>query len=103
MKILLHSQQLFQIMELKKKKKTNSPKKTPQGYVITDEVTCSCPGKNVTSMAQNFASEFTILVWKSWMDFKKEHASKKKKSNTTQISEKDYLVIVSISNEMVLT
>ena len=27
------------------------------------------------------------------MDFKKEHASKKKKSNTTQISEKDYLVI----------
>lgn len=49
MKILLHSQQLFQIMELKKKK--NSPKKTPQGYVITDEVTCCCPGKNVTGMA----------------------------------------------------
>ena len=92
MKILLHSQPLFQIMELKKKKKT-SPKKTHQGYVITDEITCYYPGKNVTSMAQNFASEFTILVWKSWMDFKKEHASKKKKSNTTQISEKDYLVI----------
>lgn len=92
MKILLHSQQLFQIMELKKKKKP-SPKKTHQGYVITDEVICYCPGKNVTSMAQNFASEFTILVWKCWMDFKKEHASKKKNSNTIQIPEKDYLVL----------
>ena len=60
MKILLHSQPLFQIMELKKKK--TSPKKTHQGYVITDEITCYYPGKNVTSMAQNFASEFTILV-----------------------------------------
>lgn len=32
---------------------------------------------NMTSMAQG-TSEFTILVWKCWMDFKKGHASKRK-------------------------
>lgn len=54
----------------------------------------SYPGKSIKNMNQNVAFKWTILIWRSWVDLRKEKCvPKQKNSSTIQIPGKDYPVM----------